>query len=166
MPAKTDFTTFNCSLARALAVVGDGWSVLIMRDAYFGMTRFVEFQRSLGIARNILADRLAHLIAHGMLTREGSESRPIYRPTAMGADLMVAIVALMQWGDRWLSPDGPPVRLFDYGGRPIADVAFGSDRDPEGEAPARLVVRPGPGADERTRAWLTGPRLHDRTDQR
>lgn len=106
----------DCSAARALEVVGERWSLLIMRDAIFGhLTRFTELQKSLGIAPNILTARLERFVAAGLMTQEGRD----YHLTAMGRGLGPAIVALTQWGDRWLPmPDGPPIRYAhdDCGG--------------------------------------------------
>ena len=103
----------NCSAARALEVVGERWSLLIIRDALFrGETRFVEFQRSLGVAPNILASRLAWFVESGvmeMTTASEGSSRTEYRLTSMGRDLGPVVVALTAWGDRWSAPDGPPV---------------------------------------------------------
>jgi DNA-binding HxlR family transcriptional regulator len=105
----------QCSVARALEVVGERWTILILRDAFLGVRRFDEFQRSLGVARNVLATRLQRLVDAGLLERVRYQERPErheYRLTAMGVDLWPTVVALMQWGDRHLAgPDGPPLRL-------------------------------------------------------
>jgi DNA-binding HxlR family transcriptional regulator len=105
----------NCSAARALEVVGERWSLLILRDALFrGMTRFSEFQRSLGVAPNVLAKRLERFVESGLLDKvpgiegEGAEH---YRPTEKGLAFKPVIVALTAWGDRWAAPGGPPVRF-------------------------------------------------------
>jgi DNA-binding HxlR family transcriptional regulator len=101
----------NCSVARALEVVGERWTILILRDAFLGVRRFDDFQRSLGIARNVLQTRLEHLVAEGLLARAPYQDRPPrheYRLTDRGLDLWPAIVALMQWGDRHLAAEGPP----------------------------------------------------------
>ena len=96
MPGKTDLSRLNCSLARALGAVGDWWTLLIVRDAMFGVKRFSDFQHSLGIARNILSSRLARLIEADILARHGTEARPLYVLTAKGRALLPALVALMQ----------------------------------------------------------------------
>ncbi len=105
----------HCSVARALEVVGERWTILILRDAFLGVRRFDDFQRSLGIARNVLNTRLQRLVDAGLLERRRYQVRPErheYRLTDMGLDLWPSILALMQWGDRHLAgPDGPPVRL-------------------------------------------------------
>jgi len=112
-----------CSVARALEVIGERWTLLILRDAFMGVRRFDDFQRSLGIARNVLNTRLQRLVEAGLLERRRYQERPErfeYRLTERGIDLWPAIVALMQWGDRHLAGDaGPPVLIThrDCGGR-------------------------------------------------
>ncbi|GAA2778233.1 helix-turn-helix domain-containing protein [Nonomuraea dietziae] len=104
------YDTQVCSAARALEVVGERWSLLIVRDALFaGATRFADFQR-LGIATNILAKRLDSLVDSGILERRSSGEQPDragYAVTQKGLDLAPVIIALTQWGDRWAAPDGP-----------------------------------------------------------
>lgn len=100
-----------CSVARTLDLIGDRWSILVLREAFWGTTRFEVFQRHLGIARNILTDRLTKLVAAGILEREQYSTRPPrfeYRLTGPGRDLWPILVTLMQWGDAHLpEPDGP-----------------------------------------------------------
>lgn len=99
-----------CSIARALEVVGERWSLLILRNAMFaGHTRFTQFQRSLGIATNVLGARLDGLVAAGILRRQPADGHE-YVLTDKGWDLQTALVALTEWGDRWAAPAGPPVR--------------------------------------------------------
>jgi len=112
---RTSFAAMPCSVARTLEVVGEWWSLLVLRDAFKGVRRFDDFQRSLGIARNILADRLASLVEHGVLERRLYQERPErfeYRLTQKGLDLYPVIVALLRWGDHWATDDiGPPLVL-------------------------------------------------------
>ncbi|MTE14811.1 winged helix-turn-helix transcriptional regulator [Nocardia aurantiaca] len=101
-----------CSAARTLELVGERWSLLIVRNAMFaGMSRFTEFQRALGIAPNILTKRLAEFVEAGIFEqRTGTGSgHPEYLLTTKGLDLKPVILALTAWGDRWAAPDGPPV---------------------------------------------------------
>jgi DNA-binding HxlR family transcriptional regulator len=103
-----------CSIAGTLAIVGDRWSMLILREAFLRTRRFDEFQRRLGIARNILASRLQQLVAAGILERRQYQERPAryeYRLTQKGIDLWPSLVALMEWGDRYLADAGPPMQL-------------------------------------------------------
>jgi DNA-binding HxlR family transcriptional regulator len=116
----------TCSVARTLEVVGERWTLLILRDAFSGVRRFDDFQRSLGIARNVLNTRLQRLVDAGVLERHRYQERPErfeYRLTEMGLDLWPPLVALMGFGDRHLAgEDGPPVRLEHRGcGGPVSD---------------------------------------------
>ena len=103
----------NCSAARALELVGERWSLLIIRDALFrGMTRFAEFQRSLGLATNVLTTRLDGFVEAGLMERRtysSHEDHYEYFLTAKGADLTPVVIALTAWGDRWAAPNGPPI---------------------------------------------------------
>jgi DNA-binding HxlR family transcriptional regulator len=153
MPAKADLSTLNCSLARALNQVGDWWSLLIVREALLGSRRFSEFQQSLGIARNTLSQRLDDLVAAGILKRAGTEKRPLYTPTDRGVALLPVIVALLQWGDAYLAEEGAPLIFSDERGVPLAPIALHAT-DGKPVAAERLRARPGPGADERTRAFF------------
>ncbi|MEC3958548.1 helix-turn-helix domain-containing protein [Nocardia sp. CDC153] len=99
-----------CSAARTLEIVGERWSLLIIRNAMFaGMTRFTEFQRGLGIAPNILTKRLAEFVEAGILEQRGGTGHTEYLLTPKGLDLKPVILALTAWGDAWAAPDGPPV---------------------------------------------------------
>src|SRR5215216_1444834 len=100
-----------CSAARALEFVGERWSLLILRNAAFaGMTRFTEFQKSLGIAPNVLAARLASFVETGLMeTSAGPEGYQTYHLTRKGRDFKSVIIALTEWGDRWAAPDGAPI---------------------------------------------------------
>src|SRR5437868_2735664 len=116
---RTSFAGMACSIARTLEVIGEWWTLLILRDAFLGVRRFDDFQSSLGIARNILTDRLATLVRHGILTRERYQERPAryeYRLTEKGFDLYPIIVGLLRWGDRWTAgAEGPPLVLEHQG---------------------------------------------------
>jgi DNA-binding HxlR family transcriptional regulator len=114
-----DYETQVCSIARTLEIVGERWTLLIVRDALLGLRRFDDFQVSLGVARNVLADRLRRLVEHGILERVRYQERPErfeYRLTERGRELSIAVLALMHWGDRYLAgPAGPP-RLAEHVG--------------------------------------------------
>ncbi|MGH3027457.1 MAG: winged helix-turn-helix transcriptional regulator [Gaiellaceae bacterium] len=108
----------NCSAARALELVGERWSLLIVRDALFGgTTRFADFQRSLGVARNILSTRLDRFVEAGLMERRQAEGSPYheYHLTEKGEDLKPVVIALSHWGDRWAAPSGPPI-LYRHAG--------------------------------------------------
>ena len=148
----------SCSVARALEIVGERWTFLILRDAFLGIRRFDDFQRSLGVARNVLQARLQRLTDAGVLERRLYQERPPrfeYRLTERGRDLWPALVSLMQWGDRHLAGDaGPPLAVEhrDCGGsvderRTCATCGTQVDvRD--------VVATPGPGADPSVRERL------------
>ena len=106
----------RCSVAGTLSVVGEKWSLLVLREAFFGVRRFADFQRVLGAPRAVLTDRLATLVEQGILRRvpyqaEGERQRHEYRLTEKGIDLYPTLVALMQWGDRYLADGDQPVEL-------------------------------------------------------
>jgi DNA-binding HxlR family transcriptional regulator len=152
MPYRT-FDDQNCSIARTLAIVGERWTLLVLREITLGRRRFEEIRRELGVASNILADRLATLTEHGILERV--DDPPRYRLTDKGRDLQPVLTALMRWGDRYTAgEDGPPVVQVHKG--------CGHDAHPQqvcghcGEqiGPRDLTLRAGPGANERQRDQL------------
>src|SRR3954452_24689863 len=111
----------NCSVAKALEIVGERWTVLILREIFLGRRRFDEMAQNLGIARNVLTQRLQRLTDEGVLTRLAYQERPQrfeYRLTDKGLDLWPVMVTLMQFGDRYYAPAGPPLVLThrDCGG--------------------------------------------------
>jgi len=109
---RTSFEGASCSVAQCLEVVGEWWSLLIVRDAFLGVTRFDDFQARLGISRNILTRRLNHLVHSGILKRVPYQDHPPrseYRLTSKGRDLWHVVAAMRQWGDRWAARGGPPV---------------------------------------------------------
>jgi len=112
---RTSFAAVDCSIAQALEVVGEWWSLVILRDAFQGVRRFEDFQRRLGIARNVLSERLQRLVDEGVLERRLYQSKPDryeYRLSEKGLDLYPVIVGLMRWGDKWAAgEEGPPVIL-------------------------------------------------------
>jgi DNA-binding HxlR family transcriptional regulator len=113
---RTSFDTMRCSIARTLDVVGDPWTLLVVREAFFGTTRFDDFRRNLGIPRATLSARLATLVDHEVLERHAdpeTPSRPTYRLTSKGRALSPVMTALMQWGDQWSDVGEPPVTLLD-----------------------------------------------------
>lgn len=114
MPRRKSFEAMDCSVAQCLEVVGEWWSLLIVRDALLGVSRFDDFEAHLGISRNVLAQRLDHLVDHGVLERVPYQDHPVrydYRLSKKGRDLWKVLNAMRQWGDRWAAPDGPPGEL-------------------------------------------------------
>jgi len=106
----------SCSVARTLEILGDRWIFLIIREAFFGVRYYDKFQANLGIATNILSDRLKILVGNGIFKKEKDDidaRRIKYRFTQKGTDIYTITLALMQWGDRYLSDDdGPPLTLY------------------------------------------------------
>ncbi len=137
-----------CSIATTLDVIGDRWSLLILRDVFRGARRFSEIQADLGIAKNLLSDRLTNLVGHGVLERIPYQDRPVryeYRLTPKGADLSTALTALMGWGDRWYATDGAPtVLVHERCGAPLEQVVRCPNCD-ETVSPGAIRSRPGPG---------------------
>jgi len=114
-----DYKTQTCSIAGALEVVGERWSLLIVRDVFLGLRRFDQIQANLGIARNVLQARLQRLIGQGVLERIPYQERPPryeYRLTEKGIDLWPTVVSLMQWGDRHTPPAGGPAVVLEHRG--------------------------------------------------
>jgi DNA-binding HxlR family transcriptional regulator len=140
----------NCSLARTLAVVGDRWTLLILREAFLRVRRFDDFQERLGVARRVLAARLKLLVGEGVLKKVAYERRPLrheYRLTEKGLGLYPAIIALVHWGDaHYAGRRGAPLlHRHVRCGRDFRAVATCSEC---GEAldPREVTPRPGPGA--------------------
>src|SRR6266446_8430371 len=148
------FENMPCPIARSLARVGEWWSMLILRDALHGMTRFDQFQKSLGIAPNMLTRRLNALVDAGLLSRRRYSEKPPrdeYLLTARGRDFRPVLLALLAWGNRHFAPEGPSVLLVDAKTGAAVDPML-VDRvtgRPVTESDHRLA--PGPAAPARTR---------------
>jgi len=111
---RVSFKDMNCSIAQTLELVGEWWSLLIIRDALIGISRFDEFQERLGISRNVLNDRLSRLVAEDVLVKVPYQEHPPrydYRLTEKGRDLWPVLNAMREWGDRWAAPGGAPTDL-------------------------------------------------------
>jgi DNA-binding HxlR family transcriptional regulator len=138
-----------CSIARALEVVGERWSLLIVRDALFaGSTRYSDFQQRLGIATNVLKARLDGFLEAGIMERHRySEQPPLdeYVLTAKGRDLGPALIALSAWGDRWAAPDGPPILYRHRRCGSAVEHEIVCETCGRVDDPAEVEVRPGPG---------------------
>ncbi len=147
----------HCSIAATLELIGEGWTLLIIREAFLGTRHFADFQRHLGIARNILSDRLKKLTHHGILKRvpvSPGARRQVYRLTEKGRDLLPLLVALTQWGDRWLNDGAGPLRIVDRRDRqPIRRMTIQA-HDGRELRPGELMLEAGPGASEATLARL------------
>ena len=146
------FSAENCSVKRTLDVVGEKWTLLVLREAFYGVRRFGDFQRHIGCPRKVLSERLNTLVDAEVMRRvpyqePGQRERHEYRLTDKGLDLLPAIVALMQWGDRWEADHaGPPVEITHRDcGHPV-ELVLRCSTD-HAELTARdTQPRPGPGA--------------------
>jgi DNA-binding HxlR family transcriptional regulator len=111
---RKSFREVNCSVAQGLELIGEWWTLLIIRDTFMGVTRFDDFQHRLGISRNVLNQRLTRLVDEGILRKVPYQDRPVrydYRLTEKGIDLWPVITAIRQWGDKYAAPNGPPIQV-------------------------------------------------------
>lgn len=148
---RKSFADMHCSVAQCLEVVGEWWSLLILRDAFLGVTRFEEFQQRLEISRNILNQRLARLVEAGVLIKVPYTARPQrfdYKLTDKGRDLWPVITAMRQWGDEHAAPDGPPLQLIHMGCGEVCEAQLTCSACGESIGPRNVRARPGPGAVE------------------
>jgi len=143
---KRDYDGQNCSIARALEIVGERWTLLIVRDAFLGRRRFDEFRESLGISRNVLTDRLNRLVEEEILDRVLYQEHPAryeYRLTPKGLDLHLALTGLRQWGDKYISDKPPTLLRSKADKRPVVAALI-----PKGQSHLRVdevELVPGPG---------------------
>lgn len=150
---RTSFLSFECPAARALESVGDWWSILILRDAFRGLTRFDEFEKSLGVSSNILSQRLKHLTSEGLFERRQYAALPAryeYVLTPKGQDFYPVAIALFAWGNRHIAPQDRAMRLGDRATgrerRPIiVDAETGETITPE-----NTMLMAGPAATDDT----------------
>lgn len=164
MPKRAQAPDF-CMIARAMGVLGEQWTILILRDAFFGVRNFDAFQSNLGIARNVLSNRLSRLVAEGLLDRRPSETdrrKVEYRLTEKGRDLLPLILALTQWGSKWLRDPSEPWAFAmvdrETGARLAPIEARTVDGKPVSARDLRIV--PGPGLTDAIRERI--PALRDK----
>jgi DNA-binding HxlR family transcriptional regulator len=166
---RTSLDGQPCSLAHALDTVGEWWTLLIVRDVAYGVTRFAELQKDLGVSANVLSDRLAGLVGAGVLETVPYRQNPPrseYALTEKGRELVPVLVSLMQWGNRWGWPGGPrsPVRVVHAGCGQEVSVELRCESCERGLAPEELAALPGepvpdpPGPSQP--GHLSGRRLH------
>ena len=147
----------ECPIARSLERVGEWWSILILRDAMNGLTRFDEFHKSLGIAPNMLTRRLATLVESGLLERRRYSAKPPryeYRLTALGRDFRPVLIAFLAWGNRNFAPHGASVELADARSGEIASPVLVDGRTGRPLTENDYMLVPGPPAGRRTRERL------------
>jgi DNA-binding HxlR family transcriptional regulator len=156
--SRTSLKNWPCSFARVADILGDKWTLLILRDAFYGVSTWSGFHKSLRVARNILSDRLDKLLEAGVLermpVRPGVE-RYEYHLTDAGRELFPLVVSMTQWGDRWLlSVNKEPVRLIDREqGAPVQPVAVQA-RDGRYLRARDVTFEPGPGASKELHRFL------------
>jgi DNA-binding HxlR family transcriptional regulator len=146
---RKSFETMNCSVAQCLEVVGEWWSMLIIRDAFLGVCRFDDFQARLGVSRNILNLRLTSLVDAGVLTRAPYQERPAryeYRLTGKGRDLWPVLTTMREWGDRWAAPRGAPLDLVHEGCGAVMHLRHTCSACGEPTDASSVRAQPGPGA--------------------
>lgn len=139
----------SCSVAQTLEIVGDWWTLLVVRDMLLGVTRFDDLQERLGIARNVLSDRLAKLVDAGIADKVPYQDRPQrfdYLLTEKGEDLWRIVTAMREWGDRWAAPEGPPVEVQHRTCGHVATVVPTCSACGEPLERRALRMIPGPGA--------------------
>jgi len=146
---RTSFAGMACSIARSLDVVGEPWTPLIIRDLWLGRNRFDEIQANLDISRKVLTQRLNALVDAGVIVRKLYQKHPEryqYVLTKKGTELMDVLLALMSWGDRWVSEEGAPMELRHEacGRKALAKVTCSSCGEPISAGHVRIL--PGPGA--------------------
>ncbi len=148
---RKSFSDMHCSVAQCLEVVGEWWSMLIVRDAFLGVSRFDQFQERLGISRNVLNQRLAHLVEADVLEKTAYNDRPLrheYRLTAKGRDLWPVLTALRQWGDTHAAPDGPPLLLVHRACGQVVDAVMTCSACGAPIGAGDVRAGPGPGSVE------------------
>lgn len=153
---RASFARWPCSVARTMDLLGDWWTPLVLREAFYGIRRFDEFQRELGIARNTLAGRLSRLVAEGLLEKQLYQREPAryeYVLTEKGRDFFGVLAAMSAWGDRWLAgEDGPPIVFYheSCGQDSRAEVLCAACGEPM--RAQDTTMRMGPGYPERLRS--------------
>ena len=148
---RKSFADMHCSVAQCLEVVGEWWSMLILRDAFLGVTRFDQFHERLGISRNILNQRLVRLVEAGVLVKVPYSERPLrhdYRLTDKGRDLWPVLTTMRQWGDKHAAPAGPPLQAIHKGCGQIFDAVSTCSVCGELVGARDVRVVPGPGTVE------------------
>jgi DNA-binding HxlR family transcriptional regulator len=154
---RTSLDHWQCSLARSADLLGDKWTLMIIRDAFYGLSTFSQFQKNLAVAKNVLSDRLEKLVHGGILERVQTRpdvDRYRYALTAAGRDLLPLVVALTQWGDEWIfKSEGEPVLLVDRAHKARIRKLTVQDRDGKPLALRDLSFEPGPGASPELKAF-------------
>ncbi|NES30420.1 transcriptional regulator [Micromonospora terminaliae] len=155
-PAALDWSVENCTIARAMEILGERWTLVVLREVFNGVRRFDDMRVRTGIPRQVLTNRLAMLVEQGVLRREpyrepGSRLRHEYRLTDKGLDLWPVLVAVLGWGDRYLAdPDGSPLDVAHRDCGAEVRVALRCAEGHDVTDPRDVLPRPGPGARRRS----------------
>lgn len=143
-----DVGTQICSVARTLGVIGDRWTMMVLREAFLGTRRFDDIQAQIGAARHIVADRLKKLVEHGILERRRYQERPSryeYRLTEKGLELYPILLSLATWGDKWMDQgEGPPVELLHKECGEVMKPILTCSECGKPVGPRNVQPRPGP----------------------
>jgi DNA-binding HxlR family transcriptional regulator len=148
---RKSFSAMHCSVAQCLEVIGEWWTMLIVRDAFLGVTRFDDFQKRLGISRNVLDQRLNRLVETGVLVKVPYSEHPLrfdYRLTDKGRDLWPVLTTMREWGDKYAAPDGPPMLVTHKSCGHVSDAVMTCSACGEPMGPRDVRAAPGPGAVE------------------
>jgi DNA-binding HxlR family transcriptional regulator len=155
-PEALNWSVDNCTIGRAMEILGEKWTVVVLREVFTGVRRFDDMRERTGIPRQVLTNRLASLVGRGILRREpyrepGARTRYEYRLTEMGFDLYPVLVAVLDWGDRHLAdPGGPPTRAVHAGCEDQVHAVLRCDAGHDVATMRQVEPRPGPGAIPRT----------------
>jgi len=156
-PDALDWSVENCTIGRAMTILGEKWTVVVLREVFNGVRRFDDMRDRTGIPRQVLTNRLAMLVERGVLRRQpyrepGARLRYEYRLTEMGIDLYPVLVAVREWGDRYLAdPEGPPLQTVHRDCGALVDTHLRCRAGHEVGSPRDVVPSPGPGARRRDR---------------
>jgi DNA-binding HxlR family transcriptional regulator len=160
-PRALEWSVDNCTIGRAMAILGERWTIVVLREVFNGVFRFDDMRERTNIPRQVLTNRLARLVDNGVLRRvpyrePGARPREEYRLTEKGFDLYPLLVAVREWGDRYLAdPGGPPLQTVHRGCGAEVHATLMCEHGHVGVAPRDVVPRPGPGAVRRTTADLS-----------
>jgi DNA-binding HxlR family transcriptional regulator len=155
-PSALDWSVDNCTIGAAMAILGEKWTVVVLREVFNGIHRFDDMRERTGIPRQVLTNRLGMLVDNDVLRRvtyrePGSRARDEYRLTAKGFDLYPLLVAVREWGDRYLAgPEGPPLDMIHRGCDAPVHAVLVCESGHDEIAPRDVVPVPGPGARRRT----------------
>ncbi|CAM3262493.1 helix-turn-helix domain-containing protein [Nocardioides dubius] len=154
-PSALDYSTDNCTIGRAMAIFGERWTFVVIREIFNGVRRFDDMRTRTAIPRQVLSNRLQLLVEQGIVHKvpyrlPGARERSEYRLTAKGFDLYPVLIAIAAWGDRYLAdPEGPPVEFVHAGCGEQMQVALSCAAGHQVDGPRAVVPQPGPGAHQR-----------------